>query len=523
MEDKENFDESTQQEQTNQLKKSSSQSQSISSYGLSEEDKENISISENSNQTDHFATVEIANDKQKEQIVQNRKGEKLEIFLDDKNDKVRNSQEYLEFNDFLLECDNYKKLVIRLRGIIIICQFGLEKKENYYFLYLSKPRDWWKFPTKLIDDDNENLIVSIEIINSMLKYVKKSINFQKLRGPRMKFAFNKMEISSLLNDQEIIKALQWVSQRVKFNDDSFKDYLECLKLIAKIADSFNHKMKTLISYRLQMKSQAIFSHTFWNIQQLINENEDAVDHNQFTAILDMYRAYELQNHQWEYIWDFYDMIIKMVTHLKKQIDVSNDVYSLPQGLQLKDIFVYIQILKDLIRDIKLRPDTLQLQDLVEMDIAGFMLSIYELLDKNYPQKSRLHHYVEQYIYQNILEIADSCILNQELVQMLVESNNSQFLILLKQSLFDENSPLFHSYFIKRKSLKIYLELSKIAVINTEIFECFQREGFIDLSSINFQDIYYLNTNYILRESLKNLRKAESVNKILNQQVYAACS
>jgi len=37
---------------------------------------------------------------------------------------------------------------------------------------------------------------------------------------------------------------------VKFTDEKFTDFLECLKLITKIADSFNHKMKTLISYRL---------------------------------------------------------------------------------------------------------------------------------------------------------------------------------------------------------------------------------------------------------------------------------
>jgi len=70
---------------------------------------------------------------------------------------------------------------------------------------------------------------------------------------------------------------------------------------------------------------------------------------------------------------------------------------------------------------------------------------------------------------------------------------------------------------------MYQELSKIAVVNNDVFECFQREGFIDLSSLSYTDAFYLNTNYILRESLKNLRKAESVFKILNMQIYAACS
>jgi len=52
---------------------------------------------------------------------------------------------------------------------------------------------------------------------------------------------------------------------VKFTDEKFTDYLDCLKLLDKIADSFNHKMKTLISYRLQMKNSNFFSLTFWNI------------------------------------------------------------------------------------------------------------------------------------------------------------------------------------------------------------------------------------------------------------------
>ena len=90
-------------------------------------------------------------------------------------------------------------------------------------------------------------------------------------------------------------------------------------------------------------------------------------------------------------------------------------------------------------------------------------------------------------------------------------------------MFDEDSPLYHSYYMKRESLKLYRELAKLAVVNSDIFECLNKEGFIDLSSINHADPYDLNAQQILREALKNLRKAESVNKILTQQVYASCA
>lgn len=94
---------------------------------------------------------------------------------------------------------------------------------------------------------------------------------------------------------------------------------------------------------------------------------------------------------------------------------------------------------------------------------------------------------------------------------------------MKLMIFDDGQNFYHHSWFTNASLELFEVIAVEAMGNDELYQALDKEGFIDISGVYMLDPQFpRERKKILREILKNLHKAKSLQKPLSQ-VYAACA